>query len=85
MTLNAFVKKRPYLVWYVAEPSALSEAAIVEATLNYGDFEDVQKLFALLGINRVATIFRSQIKRKRINYDPKIVNYFKLYFKKYAA
>ena len=85
MTLNAFIKKRPYLTWYEAEPEALSEEAIVEAVLNYGDFEDVKKLIVLLGIKRVATIFRSQIKRKRINYDPKIVNYFKLYFKKYAT
>ncbi len=85
MTLNTFIKKRPYLTWYEAKPEMLSEEAIVEAVLNYGDFEDVRKLIAVLGIKRVAMIFRSQIKRKRINYDPKILNYFKLYFKKYAA
>lgn len=85
MTLNAFIKKRPYLIWYEAEPETLSEKAIVEAVLNYGDFEDIRKLIALLGIERVAAIFKSQIKRKRMNYDPKIVNYFKLYFKKYAT
>ena len=85
MTLNTFIKKRPYLTWYEAEPETLSEGAIVEAVLNYGDFDDVRKLITLLGIKRLAAIFRSQIKRKRINYDPKILNYFKLYFKKYAA
>ncbi len=85
MSLNTFIKKRPYLTWYEAEPERLSEEAIVEAVLNYGDFEDIKKLIALLGIRRVATIFGSQIKRKRVNYDPKILNYFKLYFKKYAS
>jgi len=73
------------LTWYEAEPETLSKEAIVEAVLNYGDFEDVRKFIALLGIERVAAIFRSQIKRKRINYDPKILNYFKLYFEKHAA
>ncbi|MBU1045508.1 hypothetical protein KJ616_00050 [Patescibacteria group bacterium] len=85
MTLNVFIRKRPYLVWYGAEPEGLSEKAIVEAVLNYGDFDDVRKLLALLGTKKVAAIFRSQMKKKRTNYEPKIANYFNLYFKKYAA
>lgn len=82
--LNKFLKKRPHLFWFIEDPEALSEEAIVEAVLNYGNFDDVKKLISLLGIKKVAMIFREQIKRKRTNYDPKIINYFKLYFKKYA-
>ncbi|TRZ79475.1 hypothetical protein D4R86_05845 [bacterium] len=85
MSLNTFIKKRPYLTWYKAKPEMLSDGAVVEVVLNYGDFEDVKKLIALLGIKKVAKIFRSQIKKERVNYDPKILNYFNLYFKKYAS
>lgn len=85
MTLGNFIKKRRYLVWYVKDPEKLSQEAIVEAVLNYGDWEDVKKLFSILGIKKVAKIFFKQTRRKRINYDPKIMNYFNLYFKKYAS
>lgn len=84
MTINDFIKKRPYLVWYTRNFEHLSEKAIVEAVLNYGDFEDIKKMMSILGIKRTADIFRKQIKQRRVNYDPKIINYFKLYFKKYA-
>ncbi len=72
------------MVWYVKEPENLSQEAIVEAVLNYGDFDDVKKIFSILGIKKVAEIFTKQIGRKRINYRPEIKNYFQLYFKKYA-
>lgn len=84
MTIHNFIKKRPYLVWYTKNLDNLSVESIVEATLNYGDFDDVKKMISILGIKKVASIFRKQIKRRRCNYKPKIVNYFKLYFDKYA-
>lgn len=84
MKIHAFIKKRPYLIWYTRDFEHLSEEAIVEAVLNYGDFDDVKKIIFILGIKKVAKIFRKQIRQKRINYDRKIMNYFKLYFDKYA-
>ncbi|RJQ31027.1 hypothetical protein C4572_03085 [Candidatus Parcubacteria bacterium] len=79
-----FIKKRPYLVWGTKNYDNLSEEAVVEGVLNYGEFEDVKNLFAILGIKKVAAIFNRQISQKRNNYRPKIKNYFALYFKKYA-
>jgi hypothetical protein len=84
MTIREFIKKRRYLTWSVSKPEKLSKEAIVEYVLNYGDFDDVKKLSSILGIKRVAEIFRKQIRGKRVNYDPKIMNYFILYFEKYA-
>ncbi len=83
---KAFIKKRPYLVWYVKNPEDLSEESIIEHTLNYGDFDDVRKLISILGVKRVARIFKKQTSKKRIriNYNPKIMHYFKLYFDRYA-
>lgn len=84
MTLQKFIKKRPYLIWYTKNYDGLSDEAIVESVLNYGDWDDVKKIFAILGIKKTAAIFRKQAKKKRSNYRPEIKNYFQLYFKKHA-
>lgn len=83
--MNNFIKSRPYLIWYIKDFEKLSPESIVEHTLNYGDWKDVKGLIAVLGIKRVAAIFRKQTKKgRRINYRPEILNYFQLYFRKYA-
>ncbi|MBI4262465.1 hypothetical protein HY624_02995 [Candidatus Uhrbacteria bacterium] len=87
MTLQTFIKKRPHLIWYVKNYNHLNDAAIVESVLNYGDWDDVKKIFAIAGIKKVAAIFKKQTTRRkwgRMNYDPKTADYFKLYFKAHA-
>jgi hypothetical protein len=84
MTTTQFIKKRPYLVWYVKDLSKLSDASILEHTLNYGDWDDVQKLLKIMGIKKAAKIFKERISGTRCNYRPEIKRYFNLYFKKYA-
>ena len=84
MTSNNFIKKKPYLIWYTKDYQGLSQEAIVEAVLNYGDWQDVEKLISILGIRKTAEIFRAKSKQKRCNYDSKVKNYFQLYFDKYA-
>lgn len=83
--LNSFVKSRPYLVWYVKDIEQLSESSIVEHTLNYGNWRDVQELVALLGREKTAEIYSSQRKGKRNNYRPTISHYFDLYFSRHAT
>lgn len=84
MTIHQFIKKRPYLIWYVKDLNKLSEASIVEHVLNYGDWDDVQEMIKILGIKKTAKIFREKSKQPRGNYRPEIKNYFQLYFNKYA-
>lgn len=86
MTIKEFIKKRKYLVWYVKDVTKLNNEAIVEAVLNYGNWDDVQKMIKILGIKEVARIFRAQTspKRMRINYHPKTAHFFKLYFNRHA-
>lgn len=84
LTLTNFIKKKPYLIWYVKDYKSLSKEAIVESVLNYGDFSDFKGLIHILGIKKISGIFKKQLKAKRVNYDLKIINYFKLYFAKYA-
>lgn len=84
MTTGDFVRKRKYLFWSTNNYDGLSNDAVVEGVLNYGDMNDVRELIALLGIKEVARVFYENTSRPRINYDPKIVNYFSLFFQKYA-
>jgi len=84
MTTGDFVRERKHLFWSTKNYDGLSSGAIIEGVLNYGDMDDVRALLKLIGIKEVAKIFGEQTKRTRVNYAPHIVNYFTLYFKKYA-
>ncbi len=87
MTIHDFIKERKHLIWWVSDYDALDDAAIVEATLNYGDWNDVQALIKILGAKKVAKIFRAHSEPSEIgrqNYRPEVKNYFTLYFNKYA-
>lgn len=85
MTIENFVKERPYLFWYIKDLEGLSRESVVEHILNYGDFEDFKELVAILGIDNIARIFREQSQKQRCNYRPEVKNYFNLYFNKYAT
>ena len=47
--LGKFMKARKHLVWYVKNPENLNVESIVEHTLNYGVWDDVQKLIKISG------------------------------------
>ncbi|MGB3072718.1 MAG: hypothetical protein WBB68_00430 [Candidatus Moraniibacteriota bacterium] len=83
--LNQFIQARPHLVWHMRDLEQLSASSIVEHTLNYGTWQDVQDLFALIGLDATAKVFFDQQEKPRSNYRPEIANYFRLYFSRYAA
>lgn len=85
--MHNFIKKRKYLIWWVKNYDKLKAESIVEATLNYGDWDDVQTLIKILGIKKVAKIFREKSRPSKVgrqNYRSEVINYFKLYFNRYA-
>ncbi|KKU44431.1 MAG: hypothetical protein UX60_C0006G0005 [Berkelbacteria bacterium GW2011_GWA2_46_7] len=84
MTVGDFVKKRKHLFWSTKNYDGLSNAAVVEGVLNYGDMDDVRELLSFMGIQEVAKTFRENTNRARVNYRPEVINYFQLYFQKYA-
>jgi len=87
MTIHDFIKKRKHLIWYVKDYDKLSAESVVEAVLNYGNWDDVQTLIKIMGIKKVAKIFREKSKPGkwgRTNYRSEARNYFQLYFNKYA-
>jgi len=84
MNIKEFIEKREDLLWYVKDRKKLSDEAIVEAVLNYGDWEDVKKMIDIFGIKKTASLFKKTSSKERCNYNKKTKNFFKLYFEKYA-
>jgi len=83
--LQKYLTKKRYLAWWVKDIRKLSEAAAVEAVLNYGDWDDVQKIMKILGAQKVAQIFFKESSKPRQNYQPRTKHFFSLYLKKYAS
>ncbi len=50
------IKRKPYLAWYVKNPSKLSDESVLEHVLNYGNWEDVQTYIHHVGLSKTANI-----------------------------
>jgi len=84
MKARDYIKLRPYLVWSTKNYEGLSPEFIVESILNYGDWDDFLFIKDLFGVNNLSLIFEKILKGRRVNLRPQTINYFKMYFNKYA-
>jgi hypothetical protein len=86
LKIKEFIKENKSLFWYIKENAleSISLEFLVETILHYGNAESVKKLFDLVGIQIVAEIFYKQTSGSRVNYPPRTVHFFDLYFKKHA-
>ena len=84
--LKAYIRKRSALFWHSPEDKGetVSDELFVEHILNYGSMEDVQELFRVMGLQRVAEVFKGMTGRKALNFFPEIWNFFNLVFIRYA-
>ncbi len=84
--LKEFIKENSHLFWWIdpREIENIELPFLVEAVLSYGNEKSVKKLFELVGIKTVADIFERQISKRRTNYHPRTINFFKLYFDRHA-
>jgi hypothetical protein len=84
--VKKFIKEHSALFWYTPEKDKenISQELLVETILNYGDLDDVKKMFKLIGLQGVSNTFFNAEGRKKLNYYPEIYNFFSLFFKKNA-
>jgi len=82
--LQHLFRKKPYLAWDVKDKGGLSEKSILEHILNYGDWDDYLAAEKTLGLKKTKALYEELKNKKRVNLRPQIINYFDLYFKKYA-
>ena len=84
MTVQDIIKKKPILAWSSKNPQKISDEAVLEAVLNYGDWDDFQQFIKIKGLRQTADMFTKTLKNKRKNYRPEVEYYFQLYFQKHA-
>jgi len=84
--LKVFIREHSDLFWYIKEESKerISLEFLVETILSYGNGNDIKRLFELIGTDKAAEIFYKQISRKRVNYKPRTMHFFKLYFNRHV-
>ena len=88
--VKKFIDDHQYLFWYTPAPKSetVTDELLVETILNYGSMNDLKGMFAVMGIKNVAKIFFDSIgksERRKGNYHELILNYFTLYFERYAS
>ncbi len=87
--LKKFIDQRQELFWYTPAPKSekVTDELLVETILNYGQLEDIRELFRVAGKKNIADIFFNTInksERRKNNYSELTINYFTLYFNRYA-
>lgn len=84
----AFLQEQRDIFWHHRKDRLheLSDDAIVEQVLNYGDYEAVKKLLAIWGTEHVAEVFnRNTAQGRRVNYFPEVRHFFDTYFQRHAS
>lgn len=87
--IQAFIHEHSDLFWYTPEEQKknISKDFLVETILNNGDIMAVRQLMKLLGVKTSAQIFFNSIHlsdRRKGNYHELTINYFTLFFSRYA-
>ena len=85
-----FIDEIQYLFWYSPAPKSetVNDELLVEMVLNYGSMYQLRKLLTVMGIKNVAKIFFDSIsisERRKGNYHELVLNYFILFFNRYAS
>jgi len=88
--VKQFIEEHQHLFWYSPKPKSetVPDELLVETLLNYGHINEIKELFNVMGIRNVAKIFFDSInmsERRKGNFFDLTVNYFTLYFNRYAS
>ena len=87
--MQNFIHEHSDLFWFTPEElkANISKEVLVETILNNGDLNTVKQLMKLLGIKQTAKIFTDSLNRsdrRKGNYHELTINYFTLFFNRYA-
>ena len=75
------IKNKPYLIWFTKDYSDLSNKAVLESVLNYGEWVDVVDCLRAIGFDESKELFEVMSAQKRCNLDNRVNLYFKNFFK----
>jgi hypothetical protein len=81
--LQRFALEHKMFWWWVNDVTKLSEEAIVEGTLTYGNMNDKKKLLNLIGKQAFISQFEILRKSRRVqNLEPRTISYWSHYLAK---
>jgi hypothetical protein len=80
--LRLLAEKNSSIFWDIKSISHLSDAAIVERIINYGDYESFQEIFSVLDMNNFYAIFSQLTNKDRNNLRPEAENLARIYANK---
>lgn len=84
VTLQSFASEHHMYWWWVPDVTKLSEDAIVEGTINCGDFADKKELLAILGKTRFRNNLTKLMKQPRSSIRPETASYWLDYITTHA-
>lgn len=84
--LKDFIRAHSEMFWYSPgdKGETVSDELLVESVINYGTLTELKTMFDIVGLQKLASIFRGMEGRKKANIYPELRNYFELFFNKYA-
>ena len=62
MKASNIIKNKPYLIWYTKNYDSLSDESVIEAVINYGDWEDWRQVFNYCGKDKIKKFIKSKAK-----------------------
>jgi hypothetical protein len=78
------IRDDPSLIWYTKSYDTLNILSVVEAVLNYGTWDQTQRLISIVGIDKMAKLFAWHNTQPRSNLHKLARNYYSHYFARYA-
>lgn len=81
-----FIDENAHLFWYIKKDALhdISDEVLVEFIMNYGDLEQIKKIFKLLGAKQLKKIYENLKGRQKLNYFPDVFNFFGILVNRYA-
>lgn len=74
--LQKFALEHKMFWWWVPDVTKLSEEAIVEGTIMYGDFPDKKKLLSILGTKKFQSNLTKLVQMPRNSIRPETASYW---------
>ncbi len=85
--LKTLINNHQYLFWDISKDKvhSLSNEAILERILQYGDMPELREVISILGKENIKESYGVIKNKKRLNLRPQTINFFNLYIEKHLS
>ncbi|MDD2565488.1 MAG: hypothetical protein PHZ26_02740 [Candidatus Gracilibacteria bacterium] len=79
--LKEYLETRKSIFWYIKDINSLSDEAILEGIIKYGDWIDLKEIFKIFGKEEFKKIYDNLLNKKRTNLEKIEINFIDLFIK----